>query len=163
MRKAMLLAILFLLALDGQRLCAQTGVGKDTSALLQSFYPTAENRVARWQRLLTWTGRLQPGHVQLRSPQDLLGMHHLADSAILESQRQGAYFGLRADRDVHDAEAEAWGDVLCCGHGDAEADRGRPGRLPADCGGFCAAGIAGSGAGAGPDREPAIEEKPQPP
>src|SRR4051794_33736008 len=56
----MLLAILFLLALDGQRLCAQTGAGKDTSALLQSFYPTAESRVARWQRLITWAAPAGP-------------------------------------------------------------------------------------------------------
>jgi oligoendopeptidase F len=36
----------------------------------------------------------------------------MADSAILESQRQGAYFGLRAARDVRDAEAESWGDSV---------------------------------------------------
>src|SRR4051812_22528887 len=112
MRKAMLLAVLFLLALGGQRLCAQTSAGEETSALLQSFYPTAETRAARWQRLITWTGRLQRGYAQPRSSQDLLAVLRIADSAILESRRQGAYFGLRAARDVHDAEAEAWGDSV---------------------------------------------------
>jgi oligoendopeptidase F len=112
-RTAVLLGILLLPHVSvGGRLSAQSASAPDTPALLRSFYPTAQARAARWQRLTSWITQLEKSPARPRTPQALLDLLQIGDSTILESQRQGAYFGLRAARDVRDREAEAWGDSV---------------------------------------------------